>query len=60
MQELEHLIKIELKDIRNDIRELEQEITKYKGFVGGVLWTGAALFAAFQFIYKWAIGATGL
>lgn len=53
MKELENLIRIELKDIRRDIRELKQEVTKYKGFVGGVMWTGAALLAAFQFFYKW-------
>mgnify|MGYP003639574993 CR=1 FL=1 len=56
MQDLDKIIKLELKDIRNDIRDLKQEITKYKGFVGGVLWTGAALLAAFQLVYKWISG----
>ena len=56
MKTLEDIIKEELKDIRNDIKELKQEITKYKGFVGGVLWTGAALIAVFQFAYKWING----
>lgn len=53
MENLEKSLRTELKDIRTDIRDLRQEITKYKGFVGGILWTVAALFAAFQFIAKW-------
>jgi hypothetical protein len=56
MENLAQLLKDELKEVRKDIRELRQEVTKYKGFVGGVLWTAAALFAAFQFIVRWLGG----
>ena len=53
MQSYERSIQDELKDIRQDIRDLRQEVTKYKGFIGGVMWTVAALVAAFQFVVKW-------
>lgn len=56
MENLAQILKDELKEVRKDIRELRAEVTRYKGFVGGVLWTGAALFAFFQFMVKWLGG----
>lgn len=56
MENLGQILKDELKEVRKDIRELRQEVTKYKGFVGGVLWTAVALFACFQFAIKWIVG----
>jgi len=46
----------ELKDIRLDIRELRREIHRYKGFLGGVMWTFAAIAACVQFIFLWLKG----
>ena len=56
MENIAQLLKDELKEVRNDIKELRREVTQYKGFVGGVLWTGAALFTVFQIIVKWLGG----
>ena len=43
----------ELTEIRKEIKELKLEITKYKSFVGGILWTFMALSAALTFLYDW-------
>jgi|TARA_Y100001960_G_scaffold72090_1_gene76574 hypothetical protein len=43
----------ELKEIRKEIKNLKLEITQYKSFVGGVLWTFMALSAAVTFLYEW-------
>lgn len=41
----------DLKEIRLELRQLRQEITKYKGFVGGVMWAFAALSATLTFVF---------
>jgi hypothetical protein len=43
----------ELKEIRRDIKDLRLELTQYKSFVGGILWTFMALSAAITFFYEW-------
>jgi len=43
----------ELKEIRRDIKDLKLEVTQYKSFVGGILWTFMALSAALTFLYDW-------
>lgn len=58
MENLAQLLKDELKEVRKDIKDLRQEVTKYKGFVGGVLWSMAAVFAVFQFIINGGEGLT--
>lgn len=46
----------EIQDIRAEIRELKQEITRYKGFLGGVMWTFAALSACVHIVLQWLRG----
>lgn len=41
----------ELKEIRKEIKDLKLEVTQYKSFIGGILWTFMALAAAVSFIY---------
>tara|TARA_Y100001960_G_C14662361_1_gene821554 strand:- start:1087 stop:1260 length:174 start_codon:yes stop_codon:yes gene_type:complete len=43
----------ELKEIRQDIKDLKIELMQYKSFIGGVLWTFMALSAAVTFFYEW-------
>lgn len=43
----------ELKEIRNDLKDLKLELNQYKSFVGGILWTFMALSAALTFLYNW-------
>jgi len=43
----------ELKEIRREIKDLKLEVTQYKSFVGGILWTFMALSAALTFLYEW-------
>tara|TARA_Y100001960_G_C14781757_1_gene887391 strand:- start:4625 stop:4798 length:174 start_codon:yes stop_codon:yes gene_type:complete len=43
----------ELKEIRKEIKDLKLEVTQYKSFVGGILWTFMALSAALTFLYQW-------
>lgn len=43
----------ELKEIRREIKDLKLEVTQYKSFVGGILWTFMALSAAVTFLYEW-------
>lgn len=47
-------IQTELLEIRKELKELKLEITEYKSFVGGVLWTFMALSAGLTFVYEWA------
>jgi len=46
----------EIHDIRAEIKELREEITRYKGFLGGVMWSFAALSAAVHFVLQWIRG----
>ncbi|MCP4355507.1 MAG: hypothetical protein GY793_07730 [Proteobacteria bacterium] len=43
----------ELKEIRKEIKEVKLEVTKYKSFVGGILWTFMALSASLTFLFGW-------
>lgn len=40
----------ELRQIRHEIHELREEITRYKGFVHGVLWCLGALTAVLGYL----------
>lgn len=46
----------EIQDIRSEIRELKEEVTRYKGFLGGVMWTCAALSACVHLVLQWLRG----
>lgn len=39
-------IRHELGEIRREIKELKRELTRYRGFIGGVVWVVGALSAA--------------
>lgn len=56
MEHFEQIMREELRDIRTDIKELRHEITKYKGFIGGVIWTFAAVSTAAHFLINWLKG----
>lgn len=43
----------EIHDIRGEIRELKLELSRYKGFLGGVMWAIAALSTGVHFILEW-------
>lgn len=43
----------ELKEIRRELKDLKLEVTQYKSFVGGILWTFMALSAGISFLYNW-------
>ena len=38
-----------LEEIKNIVSDLNKELTKYKGMVGGVLWVGSSLMALIAF-----------
>jgi hypothetical protein len=46
-------IHLELKEIRRELKDLKLEITHYKSFVGGILWTFMALSTSVMFLYQW-------
>lgn len=46
----------EIQDIRGEIHELKEEMTRYKGFLGGVMWTCAALSACVHLVLQWLRG----
>lgn len=43
-------IVIELRELRHDVQGLKQEMQRYKGFVGGVMWCMGALSAVGGFL----------
>lgn len=43
----------ELTEIRKEIKEIKLEVTHYKSFIGGILWTFMALSASLTFLYDW-------
>lgn len=47
------LLHQEIKEIRKEVRSLHEEMTKYKGFVGGVLWSIAAIVTAANFLFSY-------
>lgn len=57
MSSFEETLRNELKEMREDIREIHHEVTKYKGFVGGIVWSVTAVLAALQVFYNWMKGA---
>lgn len=36
----------EMRDLRQDVKEMRKELSGYKGFIGGVMWVISALSAA--------------
>ncbi len=48
----------EIRHIRDDVQELREELHRYKGFVGGVVWCFSALAATVGFVWG-AISGTG-
>ncbi len=60
MDSHQQMLHQEIKEIRKDMRSLREEITKYKGFVGGVFWCFAAFITAanfaFTYIKQWVLG----
>jgi hypothetical protein len=49
MNELEMLG--EIKEIRREVHDLRVELTRYKGFVGGVLWCVSGTAALLGFVW---------
>lgn len=47
----------EIRQIRFEVRELKEELQRYKGFVGGVAWCLSALTALVGFV--WGSISTG-
>lgn len=45
-----------LTEMRQEIKELRQEVNRYKGFIGGVLFIVNALWAAGLFVYSYFKG----
>lgn len=43
----------ELRLIRQDIRQLRAEVTRYKGFTGGMIWSVGILSACLGMIVAW-------
>ena len=41
----------EIRLVRGDVRALREELERYKGFVGGVMWCMAALTAVVGFVW---------
>lgn len=41
----------ELRELRADVQGLQQEMHRYKGFVGGVVWCFGGLTAAMGFVF---------
>lgn len=39
-------IKENQQELKDEIKSMRQELTRYKGFVGGIIWVGGALVAA--------------
>lgn len=56
MDAFEQSISQEIKEIHLEIKEIRHEVTKYKGFVGGVVWTVSALTLAIQLVYNYLKG----
>ncbi len=46
-----HDVVLELREIRADIQALKQEMHRYKGFVGGVLWCVSAVASVIGFVW---------
>jgi len=42
-----------LKEIRTLVMEVREDLTRYKAFIGGVLWAVSALGAALVFVWKY-------
>ncbi len=56
MDDMPTSLYVELKEIRSEIKELKQEFSRYKGFLGGVLWAASATGAAVVFLINWIKG----
>lgn len=57
------IIKKDIDDLRSDLKELEKnqrtiltELNRYKGFIGGVLFTFSAIAAAIGMWFKYFMG----
>lgn len=46
----------EMRLIRNDVQDLREELHRYKGFVGGVVWCFSALAAVVGFVWGMVSG----
>lgn len=56
MESFQKIISQEIREIHQEIKEIRHEVTKYKGFVGGVVWAVTALAVSLQFIYNYIKG----
>lgn len=46
-------LKEDVKELREDVHELITQLTKYKGFVGGVIFTFSCLVTAIGAFFTW-------
>ncbi|MCP5405777.1 MAG: hypothetical protein H6922_06115 [Pseudomonadaceae bacterium] len=44
-------VMVEVRELRQQVRQLQQELQRYKGFIGGVMWCLSALSAAGGFVW---------
>lgn len=49
----------EVRELRTDVQGLKQELQRYKGFVGGVVWCLSALAATVGFVWGMLWGGHG-
>ncbi|MFZ2587889.1 MAG: hypothetical protein WAZ18_07230 [Alphaproteobacteria bacterium] len=50
---------VEVRALRSDLQDLKEELHRYKGFVGGVMWCMGALSAAGGFVWGLVTGHGG-
>lgn len=50
---------MELKEIRQDIADLRRDVTYYKSFVRGILWTFSAVAAVASFVFGVVLNGGG-
>lgn len=52
-------VMMEVRELRADVQGLKQELQRYRGFVGGVLWCIGALGAVVGFVWGLVWGGHG-
>lgn len=53
MDDMQKLIIDELKEVRKELKEMRSEITKYKGFMGGVMAVFGVLVTGVNLVGAW-------
>lgn len=42
---------LEIREVRQQVRVIQEELTRYRGFAGGVMWGVSAMAAALGFVW---------